>query len=87
MVLYKGRNTVGFLSICCTNQPVGIGLVDSWTSPRGKYEQTENTNPKYEQTQNTKEFRSSRLQGAVYCILANITASQLISLSFGKETL
>ena len=26
---------VGFLSIFCTNQPVGIGLVDSWTSPRG----------------------------------------------------
>ena len=36
VVLYEGRNAVGFLSIFCTNQPVGIGLVDSWTSPRGK---------------------------------------------------
>ena len=36
VVLYEGRNTVGFLSIFCTNQPVGIRLVDSWTSPRGK---------------------------------------------------
>ena len=35
VVLYEGRNAVGFLSIFCTNQPVGIGLVDSWTSPRG----------------------------------------------------
>ena len=35
VVLYEGRNTVGFLSIFCTNQPVGIGLVDSWTTPRG----------------------------------------------------
>ena len=37
VVLYKGRNAVGFLSIFCTNQPVGIGLVDSWTSPRGHH--------------------------------------------------
>ena len=28
------------------------------------------TNPKYEQTQNTKGFRSPRLQGIVYCNLA-----------------
>ena len=33
--------------------------------------QTQNTNLKYEQTQNTKEFRSPRLQGAVYCNLAS----------------
>ena len=30
--LYEGWNTVGFLSIFCTNQPVGIGLVDSCPS-------------------------------------------------------
>ena len=35
VVLQKDRNAVGFLSIFCINQPVGIGLVDSWTSPRG----------------------------------------------------
>ena len=31
---YEGWIIVGFLSIFCTNQLVGIGLVDSWTSPR-----------------------------------------------------
>ena len=36
VILYEGRNAVGFLSIFRTNQPVGIGLVDSWTSPRGE---------------------------------------------------
>ena len=29
-------------------------------------------NSKYEQTQNTKEFRSPRLQGAVYCNLVHV---------------
>ena len=40
VVLYEGRNAVDFLSIFCTIQPVGIGLVDSWTSPRGFHTKT-----------------------------------------------
>ena len=36
VVLYEGWNTVAFVSIFCTNQLVRIGLVDSWTSPRGR---------------------------------------------------
>ena len=71
-----------------------IAVYDSSAFPRGlrslrslrkqtktnpNYEQTQNTNLKSEQTQNTKGFFSPRLQGAVYCNLAEYSICNISS--------
>ena len=79
-MLYAGINLLVKLQYT-TPQRFRMGSALSANKPKQtqntnpKYEQTQNTNPKYEQTQNTKGFCSPRLQGAVYCNLANLLLS------------